>query len=556
VRRRTAFVLALLLAAAIASGAMLRGGTAAQPVTAVHEPVTVDQARAVSRRLGSVPPGREIHLALALRPRDERTLDRLFLGDAETAAGRSAARLGPDPRLVRTALRVVQRAGFRTSWSVGDAAASAAGPARLVEDFFKVRLARYMTPGGRRFYAGLGEAEIPAQLRAVVIGVAGLDDWPRAQPAAIPVGGVAPADVLSFYNVLPLRAKGLDGSGETVVFPELNSPLDAPQLRHDLDAYAKKYHLPPFDLTVRTKLSWKPVLPGTSTAEGGLAEAALDLEIVHALAPGAKLKIYEEGSNLVAGVLAEQAMVRENKTAIISDSIGFCESVVTNSGVRRVIESPWRRQAAQNMTHYAASGDSGAYTCGQNHPPAVDFTAAIPAVTGVGGTSVLLAANGGYYRELAWGNALTRAGGGGGISRIYARPAYQDQVPGAPASNARLVPDVAALADSNTGWHIIVGGAGHQIGGTSAAAPFWAGLTALINQDMRRHGLRRVGFANPALYWIAKHQERFHAFHDVTAGNNLLYDAGTGWDAATGLGTPDVAALDVAWRAYIRARGT
>jgi subtilase family serine protease len=534
---------------------MLRGGAAARSPRAVHEPVTLEQAVVVSRRLGSVPPGREIHLALALRSRDERALDRLFLGDAETAGGRSAVRLGPDPRLVRAALRAVRRAGFRTSWSVGDAAASAVGPARLAEDFFKVRLVRYVTPGGRRFYAALGEAEIPAPLRAVVVGVAGLDDWPQAQPAAIPAGGVAPADVLSFYDVLPLRARGLDGSGETVVFPELNSPIDVPRLRRDLAAYAEKYHLPPFDLTVRTKLLWKPVLPGTSAAEGGLAEAALDLEIVHALAPGAKLKIYEEGSNLVAGVLAEQAMVRENKNAIISDSVGFCESVVPNDAVRRVIESPWRRQAAQNMTHYAASGDSGAYTCGQDHAPAVDFTAAVPVVTGVGGTSILLAANGGYYRELAWGNALTRAGGGGGVSRVYARPAYQDQVPGAPASKLRLVPDVAALADSNTGWNIIVGGSDHQVGGTSAAAPFWAGITALINQDMRRHGLRRVGFANPALYWITQRQDRFHAFHDITAGNNLLYLAGNGWDAATGLGTPDVAALDLAWRAYVSSGG-
>ena len=530
---------------------MLRGGAAARPPRAVQAPVTLEQAVAVSHRLGRVPPGREIQLALALRSRDEGVLDRLFLGNSEAAGTRSAARLGPDPRLVRAALRTVRRAGFRTSWSVGDDAAAAVAPARLVEGFFKVRLARYVTPGGRRFYAGLGNAEIPPSLRSVVVGVAGFDDWPRAQPAAIPTGGVAPADVLSFYNVQPLRARGLDGSGETVVFPELNSPLDVPRLRSDLAAYAKKYHLPPFDLTVRTNLLWKPTLPGTSTAEGGLAEAALDLEIVHALAPGAKLKIYEEGSNLVAGVQAEQAMVRDNKTAIISDSIGFCESMVTNDGVRRVLESPWRQQAAQNMTHYAASGDNGAYTCGENHPPAVDFTAAIPVVTGVGGTSVLLAANSGYYRELAWGNALTRAGGGGGTSQIYARPAYQDEVTGAPPSKGRLVPDVAALADSNTGWSIIVGGSSHQIGGTSAAAPFWAGITALINQDLRRHGLGRVGFANPALYWIAERQDRFHAFHDITAGDNLLYQARSGWDRATGLGTPDVAALASAWRAYI-----
>jgi kumamolisin len=549
-------LLALVLAAAIGGGAVLRGGAATRAPGPTAEPVTLEEARLVSRRLGFVPPGREIHLVLALRSRNERALDRLFLGDAETAGGRSAARFGPDPALVHAALRAIGRAGFRTAWRPGDAAASVDGPAWLVEDFFKVRLVRYLTPGGRQFYAGVGGAAIPAPVRPVVVGVAGLDDWARARPAAIPAGGVPPADVLSFYNVLPLRARGLDGSGETVVFPELNSPGDVPRLRRDLAAYARKYHLPPFDLTVRSKLIWKPVVSGTAEAEGGLAEAALDLEIVHALAPGAKLIIFEQGSNLVSGVLAEQAMVRENPSAIISDSVGFCESVIPNAAVRRVIESPWRRQAAQNMTHYAASGDSGAYTCGQDHAPAVDFTAAVPTVTGVGGTSVLLAAKGGYYRELAWGNALTRSGGGGGISHVYARPAYQDHLPGAPGSKQRLVPDVAALGDSNTGWHIIVAGSDHQIGGTSAAAPFWAGITALINQDLRRHGLRRVGFANPALYWIAAGQDRFHAFHDVTAGNNLLYVAGKAWDAASGLGTPDVAALDAAWQAYIRSDGT
>jgi len=117
-----------------------------------------------------------------------------------------------------------------------------------------------------------------------------------------------------------------------------------------------------------------------------------------------------------------------------------------------------------------------------------------------------------------------------------------------PGGSARLVPDVSALGDENTGWHIVTGGASAIIGGTSAAAPLWAGIAALIDESLAQRGLPAIGVANPALYWIAKH--RPGAFHDVVAGNNLLYDAAPGLDKATGWGTPDAAKLAAGWRAY------
>jgi kumamolisin len=109
---------------------------------------------------------------------------------------------------------------------------------------------------------------------------------------------------------------------------------------------------------------------------------------------------------------------------------------------------------------------------------------------------------------------------------------------------------VSGLADSNTGWHIVALGDDQQIGGTSAAAPLWAGIAALLNQDLRKKGLKRMGFATPALYWIGARNSQFHAFHDVTAGDNLLYPAKPGYDVATGWGTPDAAALATAFEAY------
>jgi kumamolisin len=119
------------------------------------------------------------------------------------------------------------------------------------------------------------------------------------------------------------------------------------------------------------------------------------------------------------------------------------------------------------------------------------------------------------------------------------------------------VPDVSADADPATGFHIVFEGKDGQAGGTSASTPLWAATVALINQDLKKKGLREVGFANPALYWMGENSSRLPAkpFHDVTTGNNLAYNAGVGWDFATGWGSMDGSALDAAWILYIRGGG-
>jgi kumamolisin len=202
------------------------------------------------------------------------------------------------------------------------------------------------------------------------------------------------------------------------------------------------------------------------------------------------------------------------------------------------------------MSHFVSSGDSGAYTCGQTEPAATAYVPSIPTTTGVGGTSVFLGKGGVYHRELAWGNPFSKTGGGGGLSRLYPRPPYQNGL-GIPGKG-RAVPDVSGLADFYTGWHIIAGGRHAQVGGTSASAPMWAGIAALINESLRKKKLPRIGFANPGLYWIAARNAKYKAFHDVTGGNNLLYAAKKGFDMATGLGTPDAAALNRGFADYQR----
>jgi kumamolisin len=136
---------------------------------------------------------------------------------------------------------------------------------------------------------------------------------------------------------------------------------------------------------------------------------------------------------------------------------------------------------------------------------------------------------------------------------MYARPPWQKSV-GPPLASApgRLVPDVSSNADY---LNMVEDGKNVQTWGTSAAAPFWSGLAALIDQDLARHGLRRMGVPLAALAWIAAHQSTYHAFHDVARGNNLFFKAVPGWDEATGWGSPDGAKLDAAFIAYMKGKG-
>ena len=524
-----AAVAAFALLAAASSGARSRPA----------EPSTLAQALQVSHRVGPVAPRTRIHLLLALRG-----------GDLAAVLRTGAPVGGPlrsDGALVRPALAFVRRAGLRVEWSAGDVTASTDGSARAVDSLLHVRIDAYVTPGGRRFYAGDRAPTLSRVPRRAVTGIAGLDDFGRVQPQAVTPGGVTPSDVLSFYDIQPLRAAGLTGAGETIVFPELAGPADSDQLRQDVADFASRFHLPPFDLTIRNNDAWHASSKQSAEA---LGEADLDLEVVHAIAPGAKLVVYEGGGGWTDLAALQTAMQREHPTAIISESLGGCELAIADTASElNAIATPWAHEAAQNMTHFVSSGNSGAYQCDESHPAATSFPADLPVVTAVGGTSVLLAQGGGYWRELAWGNPLSQSGGGGGATRIFARPTFQTG-PGVPAGKARLVPDVSGLADENTGWNIVTSGQSQMIGGTSAAAPLWAGIAALVDEDLAKRKLPPIGAADTALYTFGREPGTYHAFHDVTAGNNLLYVARPGWDEATGWGTPDAARLDAAFRAY------
>jgi kumamolisin len=488
-----------------------------------------------------------VHLTLGLRQRNQARLAQVLAAGRALTPAEYEQYFAPEAARVTAAVRELQSLGMRAEWSSGSSVITAEASAGEVSTVFAVTLYDFRARDGTSYFAPDRAPLLPAVLGGIVEGVGGLDSSTRLHTRTIPASGLLPDDVLHVYNIAPLRAAGLDGGGETIVLPEIE---DLPN-HADLDAYAAEHHLPAFDVTVKRNRSWgTPDHPGRP---GG--EVTLDLEIAHAIAPRARLIVYTGSSRLDQGTRLMDQMVRDNPGAIISDSLGACETDISPA-LRSANQVILDRAAAQGMSHFAASGDSGAYDCGQDGPPGVDFPAASASVTAVGGTTLFEGSGQRYVKEAAWGNPIGQSGAGGGLSSFVPQPQWQ-KGPGVSnrySNGHRQVPDVAAVGDVNTGYSILLGGREHLIGGTSAASPLWAALAALIDQGLRRKGLPPIGFANPGLYWMGANAGHLATapFHDVVEGNNLLYDATPGWDYGTGWGSMDAVALEAGWEAYLR----
>jgi subtilase family serine protease len=548
VKKGSAAALGLVIAVAV----MACGSPQAhQPQQAASRqappPPTLAAAIQHAAHLGPAGASTTVYLSFALKVRAPDRLAALIASGRTVTPAEYAAEFGPDPDLVLRAVALLNQTTFRATWRQGSSLIAADGPAPAAAALLHIDIETYRLADGTTFYASLDQPVLPPQLAAVASSVSGLDSYRHARAFAVRSGGLTPTDVLKFYNLTPLRDAGLDGTGETIVLPEIDNLTSI----SDLNKFAAEFGLPPFDsvLTLKRDPSW-----GTPTKAQG--ETVLDLEIIHEVAPQAKLVVYFSADDFGHGDRAFDQMVTDHLGSIISESLGACEPD-TPSGHRNVYASIQDRAVAEGMSHFVASGDSGAFTCGQDQNPAGSFPSTLPTVTAVGGTTVFESEPGIYFKEMAWGSPIDESGGGGGASQFYATPDYQRNVTQASGHGQRQVPDVAADADPATGFHIVFEGHDGQAGGTSAATPLWAATVALINQDLKKKGLREVGFANPALYWMGANQSSLPAspFHDVTTGNNLGFDASTGWDFATGWGSMDGVALDAAWARYIRGGG-
>ena len=407
---------------------------------------------------------------------------------------------------------------------------------------FEVQL-HQMAHGGGTYRGRTGAVHLPAELSAVVEAVLGLDNRPQARPhfrSRPPIGNVnwrraasapasfTPPQIASLYG-FPSGT----GEGECVALIELGGGFRPA----DIGTYFAGLKVGPPAVTA-VSVDHGTNSP-TGDANGPDGEVMLDVEVVGAIAPNARIVVYF-APNTDAGFLdAVSTAIHDstNDPSVLSISWGGPESSWTSQAMT-VMDEAFQAAAALGITICVASGDNGSSDGVDDGADHVDFPASSPFALACGGTS-LHAAQTGIASETVWDDGAKGGASGGGISTFFPAPAWQE---GLSASTAlgksipltmRGVPDVSGDADPETGYDVRVDGSDTVIGGTSAVAPLWAALIARINQSSGK----AAGFINPRLY------RNPQALRDVTRGANGDFTAQTGWDACTGLGSPNGAAL-------------
>jgi subtilase family serine protease len=459
------------------------------------------------------------------------------------------------------------------------------GPASRVEGAFGVQLYDYISPSGRSFHAPLSEPSLPASVAGVVRGVVGLNNAAVAFPNLTkkpvtsvlegksagagtgPGGGLTPKDIRTAYG---LDNTGLDGSGQVLAVYELDSYTSRDILR-----YERAFGLPIVPLENILVDKTDPMFP--SKPGGGTGEVVLDIDMQIALAPkAAKMLVYIAPNTPQGGVDCYQQIASDGIATSVSTSWGLWEDNLIGidpttgypavSAVAGIENQIFYQMALQGQTLFSAAGDYGGVDPYAGSPTAyfAQDPAAQPLVCGVGGTSLTVANPGvdeHYVSETTWnadGKYLDGAGGGG-VSIFWPIPSYQKPAaalagavaPGGSSVSqyARNVPDVSLNSDPATGYSIYVtdpktGPKYYVYGGTSCAAPLWAGFSALVNQSRAQVGSGPIGFINFALYSLFTDANSnvlpsyFNDFNDIADGsNNIPYPAIPGYDLATGLGT-------------------
>jgi len=389
---------------------------------------------------------------------------------------------------------------------------------------------------------------------------------------------IDPYQMRHAYQIDSLIADGYDGTGQTIVIVDA---FQHPTLQSQVDTFDTFYGLPAIQLTQVAPDGLTPFDPTDENMLGWAEEISLDVEWAHAIAPKARIMLVLAKTNQDEDIVsALNYAVTNNLGSVISMSFGENESCL-GPELTTAYHNIFSAATAKNITLLASSADQGAAlnTCdGASWVKAVSSPAADPLVTGVGGTELTVAkyclasvgcnpaqnpAPGTYQSEIVWNEGLpygdygnvfgygTHATGGG-FSVIYDEPAYQQGL--LPGGKQRAVPDVAYSAAIEHGvlTYLAIPGIPsgfYLFGGTSAGAPQWAAITAIADQ---RAG-KSLGFLNTALYHIAQAQSKYaSSFHDITSGTNSSlqfdeadnpvdipgYNAGLGWDAPTGAGSP------------------
>ena len=443
-----------------------------------------------------------------------------------------------------------RRAQLAIRWAAGQQWAKVSGSVTNIGRAFDVEIEEHRGPDGRRTFAANQTPTNPSNVCGEVKGSGVIHSYQRPTDYDVPGGGLLSQQLLQAYDAQPLASEGLKGQGETIVLFESDGFSTA-----DLRSFVKL--LPNGN---QTPINVQVVGGNPAVSAGSPSESDLDIEAAHAIAPSAKIVYINLAGSQFQNDTTSQTFLDAFQLAgsrwpgaIWSASLGWCETEQTIWNSTDLLNMANAVSAAEThgTTMFAASGDSGGLEC---EPPGdggqipqqsfvgVSVPADLPSVTAVGGTTLSTASNGNYVGETTWSEPLLSQGTGGGISAVFAKPSWQTGAGTAQydPNNARQVPDVAAVANPQTGVVVYDGGKKVTGGGTSLATPLWAGFTALIDQYLQSRSGHRVGFFNPALYSLANGSGPYPPFHDVTVGGNNFYPATPGYDMTTGLGSPNV----------------
>jgi hypothetical protein len=532
------------------------------------------------------------------------------------ARGEFARRFGPSQATVDAVVRQLRDDGLTVSGvSANHLLIGFRGTAAAAEAAFHTRLRRVALAGGGTGQATTSAVRLPASIAPDVTAVLGLNRLVREHSAGLAVhashgpvtrgagtvphavpGGPAPCAaatalgvdgaltmdrVATAYGLDPLFQAGNLAATQTVDVIEYE-PFDM----SDVAAFDTCYF--GADRTSQITVTSVDGGPGTGPGSG---ESALDIEDIAALAPGAKIHVFQAPnmSGMSSSLDNANAIAVADDASQVSTSWGLCEASLQQGapGAQQVENEIFAQIAAQGQTVFAAAGDDGSDSCAGHAatPVAPNLSVLDPAsqpyVTSVGGTTITSASQ--PPQETVWNNGSNGGAGGGGISAAWAMPSWQDSVAvpqtattqacsnnpsgaaddyhvaGIPTTlpagtTCRETPDVSALADPQTGVTIFVGGAWTQSGGTSSATPLWAAMLAEINASSGCPAPHGTGFATPLFYQVASASAAGYAaaFNDVTVGDidnlgvgvGVNYPAATGYDMASGLGTPRVTNAD------------
>ncbi|PZE58833.1 hypothetical protein DEJ24_09265 [Curtobacterium sp. MCPF17_001] len=474
--------------------------------------------------VGATPGDTPVDLTLVLRPVDPAALAALPVattGDSAAQRADAVEAVAPVDDARSRARSVLTGAGFTVTdsdtWEV-----EAHGTAAHAEALFHVSLVG--TGDGMHPTA---EPALPRSFGGSVVSVLGLDARPALAHAAVPAG-YAPADLAGAYRSSGSATAGAGATIATVQF----SGWD----RNDLSASAAATGRP---LPALDQIAVAGADPHVGDGSQGETEVALDQQALLAVAPGARQRVYVTENSFRGSYDAYSRIADEVRTAgitAVSISWGSCETQ-TPAAARAALDAALARIVAAGATVFAATGDDGA-RCPTGPTTTirdVSYPASSPAVVGVGGTSLTktVTKTGTTWTEAGWSNSL--GAGGGGTSSAYAKPAWQTGT--GISGTKRLLPDVAALADPAKGLGVYLSTAHGFVlgGGTSLASPVLAGQLAVALTA--RGCAAGVGDVHQALY------RNPAAFRDVVTGGNGTARAARGWDAATGLGSPNWSAL-------------